>query len=608
VRLDKALLLSAALWSIPGAVAAQPAPPPEGVPTPPAEPSPDGPSPETLEKAKQLFFQGNEIRQAGDCQGALKYFLESRSLVPSVANTLNAAVCLAQMGRADEALEMYEELLTKLRERLTDEDRATIGPETKRLRALVGDLDVSADTDGRVVVDGRPRGQLPLLAPLRVLPGKHEVIVQKDGFVSFEAEVEIVAGQTARVRAKLEPLRLAGKLRVEGEGLEGAQLFVDGAPLGTVPWQGSLAPGEHTFWLVKGDLGTAPAPITIVKGQTALASPTLVSLGPELTLTIVPETARLVLDDVFVGLGRWRGRLPIGVHTVRAAEEGYFVLEQRLEVRPTMQPMTSLKLAVDEAHPRWGKRASSAGSVWLEAFGGVGLSNTLGSGAERSCNNPRAGRPTLSCSNQSIAWGPLSGARFGYEFPIRLSLEAAGGYAHATKDLDRSWDTTFGQSTAAQYEITDGLVFTGPFAALGLGYRAPLTGPLELRFHLLVGALFTRTWDDVTGTVTSGGRTIPVIVERAGESTSAPDLFVAPEADLGLRFGGFTTGLGLAAHVFTLQGGAGAIGQVYPSHPEACASSSVECAPGSDAIEGEETFRAFALFTPTLSVGYAFGL
>src|SRR6185503_18456536 len=65
-----------------------------------------------LEQAKELFRQGNELRKVGDFQRALDFYRRSRRLVPSVPNTLNAAFCLQQLGRYDEALQLYENLLT----------------------------------------------------------------------------------------------------------------------------------------------------------------------------------------------------------------------------------------------------------------------------------------------------------------------------------------------------------------------------------------------------------------------------------------------------------------------------------------------------------------
>ena len=40
--------------------------------------------------------------------------MSSRKLMPSLANAKNAAICLRELDRPDEALELYEELLVRV--------------------------------------------------------------------------------------------------------------------------------------------------------------------------------------------------------------------------------------------------------------------------------------------------------------------------------------------------------------------------------------------------------------------------------------------------------------------------------------------------------------
>jgi tetratricopeptide (TPR) repeat protein len=78
--------------------------------------------PARLEEAKELFRRGVTLLTAGDTERALESFLGSRALVPSGKNTANAAICLERLGRYDEALEMYEEVLARFSKDLDDED------------------------------------------------------------------------------------------------------------------------------------------------------------------------------------------------------------------------------------------------------------------------------------------------------------------------------------------------------------------------------------------------------------------------------------------------------------------------------------------------------
>ena len=72
------------------------------------------------------------LLQANDVERALAYFLRSRAEQASAKNTGNAAICLSRLGRYDEALEMYEELLLRFSGDLDAEDRATLGPPWPR--------------------------------------------------------------------------------------------------------------------------------------------------------------------------------------------------------------------------------------------------------------------------------------------------------------------------------------------------------------------------------------------------------------------------------------------------------------------------------------------
>src|SRR5439155_8921270 len=180
--------------------------------------------------------------------------------------------------------------------------------------------------DGTLLIDGVVRGKLPLLAPVRVMPGKHVVRVLRDGFATFERSVEVKAGEKIAVDAKLEALTSAGRLHVVGgTELEGGTLLVDGVAVGPLPWEGTLAPGAHLVQAIKGDVGTAPTLVNVIASQTVDAPPLVGKpLGPARRVLVDPPTAELSIDGVPLGKGRWQGRLPIGEHVVEARELGYF--------------------------------------------------------------------------------------------------------------------------------------------------------------------------------------------------------------------------------------------------------------------------------------------
>src|SRR5262249_24288608 len=132
--------------------------------------------------------------------------------------------------------------------------------EMVSLRSFVGVLDIrGAEAGASVIVDGRNRGSAPT-QPIRVNVGTHVVRVYKEGFEAFETRVDVPGGQAEVVAAKLAPLLRSGRLKViERQGYV-LDVVVYNAVVGKTPWEGPLAPGDHTV-LIRGDgvIGTQPA-------------------------------------------------------------------------------------------------------------------------------------------------------------------------------------------------------------------------------------------------------------------------------------------------------------------------------------------------------------
>lgn len=570
------------------------APPAEAQQAPQPPSSPD----ETeLRDAKRLFREGNALRKAGDYVGALQRYQQSRELVPSVANTLNAAYCLERLERLDEALDLYEELLTQFGEALDAEERAAVVAASRRLREAVGALDLSANVDGILVIDGRMRGKLPLTGPVRLMPGEHVVRVIKDGYAAFEQRVGIRSGDTAKLDAVLHPLASAGRLRVASEELQGGQLYVDGALVGELPWEGTLSPGRHVYWVQDGPVGTAPTVGVVVEGQTALVTPEARPLGPPMRLVTRPRTAALSVNGVVLGSGSWEGRLPVGEYLVEATEEGYLPAKLRRRiVFGTGTGTLEVELEADPSHPRWATPPPSR--LYVDAFGGAAFGEGLGSQAEDACE---AGR----CEEQGVAGGWLVGARAGYEFPFRLAVEVGAGYLDVSKRLRRNATASFGDPpNEVVYRFDDDLRLRGPVTTVGLAYRLPLgsTAAAEVRLH--AGAMFGAANDPVRATATANGTTADAYVTGAGEQADFSSLFVVPGARVRFAIGRWAVGAGVLVPYFFGEGpdnehGATRLTGCDPSaDPNA-----VTCAPAANLVQQERLFGSFWLVVPTLSVG-----
>jgi len=199
---------------------------------------------------------------------ALADFLRSRELFPTRTATINAAICLRKEGRAEQALELDEDVLRTYPD-LEAKDRAFVENEIAQLRPIVGSIDfVAGEPGASIVIDGRERGTFPPPAPIRVASGVHVVRVYKAGFVQLERRIEIAGRQLLQFDAKLSPLLASGRLVVTEASSKVLTVVVDNVEVGKTPFEGTLPVGHHVVAL-RGpdDLGTAPVDAVIQENQ-----------------------------------------------------------------------------------------------------------------------------------------------------------------------------------------------------------------------------------------------------------------------------------------------------------------------------------------------------
>jgi len=215
--------------------------------------------------AKELFREGIALLKVGDYEGALDYFLQSRDVLPSYQNTRNAASCLDRLGRHDEALEMYQALLLEFSGGLGPADRAQLEARMADLRRRTATLEVTSNVDGTLLIDGRPRGRLPLRRPLRVNGGWRVVRVAKEGYRTYEATVDARPGFNVVVEARLArigplppppppppppPYRMAGWfIDAYGGFAGGAPLASDAERIAEETCEGGACPGASGYLL-----------------------------------------------------------------------------------------------------------------------------------------------------------------------------------------------------------------------------------------------------------------------------------------------------------------------------------------------------------------------
>lgn len=550
---------------------------------------------DAVEEAKRLFRQGVELFNAGDLERALELFSKSRAAYPSVQNTSNVAITLDELGRYDEALEVYELLLVEFKAQLSDEDRKALGPSMAALRKKVGSLFISANVNGKVVIDGRARAQLPLTVPIRVLPGERHIRVIRNGYRTWEAKRDVALGKTVKVDAKLEPLAEAGLLRVEDANTADARVFVDGAPMGTAPWEGTLGPGPHLVWTVKGDVGSAPRNVVVVQGQTAIIQLESKTLGGAITVQVEPASAAIFLGGASLGNGRWTGRLPVGTYELRATEEGYHEKTDELTVDAQSPPRTvRMKLEVDPEHPRWPKAPEGEG--FIQAYGGFAFGPGFGSDAEENC---------VTCPDDTGVLGLMVGARGGYRFPFGLGLEIGGGYLRLGTSFERV--SELDDQVGVQYRISDDMLLHGPYASVGLSYRHRFGEYVGASARGSAGAFFESATDDVQVSALKSGEEAPLLVRDPEPVARSVAVFVHGDLAFEVFLGDFSIALAMGIVLFPTDGAT--LDQrdttialdCDPTMPDG-----VGCIRSGTRIPDERAHQLFFFGLPQLQVGYAF--
>lgn len=157
------------------------------------------------ESADNLFNEGLTLMAARDFTRALYRFKRSFELSPKYDAAMNAALCLKELKRYDEALELSETLITRFSSSLTEADRRAIIASIKYFLIKVGSLEILGNEGARVSIDGRDHGVLPLDGPVHLMPGERKVRVAKAGFDPFETTRDITAGEGAIINVALKP-------------------------------------------------------------------------------------------------------------------------------------------------------------------------------------------------------------------------------------------------------------------------------------------------------------------------------------------------------------------------------------------------------------------
>jgi hypothetical protein len=496
-------------------------PGPTPAPAPGAPTSSGAASDAKKEEAKARFERGMTLFDRKVWDAALVEFLESRAAFPTRSNTQNAAICLRNLNRFDEALDMFEALVKEF-PTLSPADRSAVEKEIAELQQLVGAIEIRSQEGGALItIDGRERGTTPAPA-LRVAAGTHVLRVYKEGFAPVEKRVEVAGKQSVVVEAKLETLAQSGRLSVTEDGGKGAEVLVDNVVVGKTPWQGLVATGEHVVFLRgEGNLGTQPANATVRINQ---VTPIVLALEPldcSLRVEPTPSGASVAVDGVVVGSGLWDGRLRKGRHKIEVAQNGFLPQVRVLDLAPAAHERIAVQLERDPDSPLW--QAQKRPRIFVELAPGFPLALIVGGDVSGS-------------GSASFPLGFVGRAHIGYELTSGIGFGLDAGYLYLARDVD-SRETVIhpvgkpdAPGTASDKLSLKGLLVGGS-AHL---HRSTFGEKFPLLVRVGIGAFLANATDRRSGEFTPAGGA-PLPVDTAKTSTEVPHLYVAPEVRVGYR-------------------------------------------------------------------------
>ncbi|HET9955899.1 MAG TPA: PEGA domain-containing protein [Polyangiaceae bacterium] len=172
----------------------------------PSDPSAREPDPARRNAAIEHFRRGLELARKGNCSAALPEFLISRELSPLVPALINAAICLQDLGRPAEALDLYDEIEKSYSNVLTPNQRLQVTSAVQVLAGLVGELEIRVVQPGASIsVDSQVRGVSPLARVVRVNGGSHQLRVVKDGYESYQVDAVVSSGERRILEVNLTP-------------------------------------------------------------------------------------------------------------------------------------------------------------------------------------------------------------------------------------------------------------------------------------------------------------------------------------------------------------------------------------------------------------------
>jgi hypothetical protein len=231
-----------------------------------AQPSQAEPPARSDDQAKAAKAEGDAAMESLRYAEALTAYQHAYVLKPDPALLYNEGRALQGLGRFPEALDR----ITQFDQTAPADLKARVpalNALLAELRERVSTLIVSCNATGaRVLVRDVVIGTTPLPRAVALNAGRATIEVAADGYFPFRKELDLPPGGSLVVDAQLGSRATTGLLVVR-TSVAGADVSVDGRPLGISPVETTLTAGNHKIAATHPDWKTTETSVAIRVGE-----------------------------------------------------------------------------------------------------------------------------------------------------------------------------------------------------------------------------------------------------------------------------------------------------------------------------------------------------
>ena len=257
---------------------------------------------EKNKKAKDIRYQAKSAYKEGNYEMAIELYVEAEELSSSPATTYVLARCYEKLEKFKVAYEYYEEYVASGHDKNLEKAKEAMAA-IEKMPVLIKLATEPADPDCHV--DGKEELIISTPIEIEVMPGTHEVLLEKAGYKPFKRKVTLVPGGEVVLEVKLEKLSGEEEKPLDENGEEGEK--------------GVEGEGKAPAKLEKKVRGPVPISIDATLGATVSTS---VFLGSFIDVSLLVDyrikqwSVGLGLDNMFFMDSYLLSAYPAGAYTL----------------------------------------------------------------------------------------------------------------------------------------------------------------------------------------------------------------------------------------------------------------------------------------------------